>query len=446
MATTGSAKRAAALDPALLSGSDKLQVLGAMLRDAGAAYNGQQSDNLAQLHQMMAAQQEKAKQDAAVQKFATAFNPQYQDSPAPQVAAPTQPAPLPSLGGLTPQAPAPAPYTYQPPTRLPGLNIASPRLLPQMLQGLADGVPAPMVTSALDVLKAQQPDVRYDRGFGYNSKTGEGAGGFHPDLDKGQTLGPDGAVINLPGAVRSATDMAGSVAGAQEGAKSAFDLVDVPQSDGSTRKMTRFQAAQMLSGQGGALPPGLGVSQTPAAKVTAEGTAKTGVERAAAQPQNFSGLQDQARTTDNVLGFIDKALKQIGPLSTGFAANLSGIKGFQAHDLQATLDTIRGNVGFDRLQQMRNNSPTGGALGQVSEQENKLLQSVLGSLDQGQSADQLRQNLSTVRDQLAAVSAQRKSIYDQMYGGAASAKPVPASQLPAHDAMVAEARKRGLIK
>lgn len=56
-------------------------------------------------------------------------------------------------------------------------------------------------------------------------------------------------------------------------------------------------------------------------------------------------------------------------------------------------NTIKGNVGFDRLQQMRDESPTGGALGAINKQEMDLLSSVLGSLDLSQSEDQLIYNL-----------------------------------------------------
>jgi hypothetical protein len=55
--------------------------------------------------------------------------------------------------------------------------------------------------------------------------------------------------------------------------------------------------------------------------------------------------------------------------------------------------TIKSSIGFDRLQQMRDESPTGGALGQVSELELITLQSTLGSLDLNQSDEALIQNL-----------------------------------------------------
>jgi hypothetical protein len=53
-----------------------------------------------------------------------------------------------------------------------------------------------------------------------------------------------------------------------------------------------------------------------------------------------------------------------------------------AGTMNQLLDTIRANIGFDKLQAMRDASPTGGALGQVSEFENRLLQATSGSLSQ----------------------------------------------------------------
>ena len=62
-------------------------------------------------------------------------------------------------------------------------------------------------------------------------------------------------------------------------------------------------------------------------------------------------------------------------------------------DAEKLADTIKGNIGFDRLQRMRDESPTGGALGAINQQEMNLLSSVLGSLDMSQSSYQLIANL-----------------------------------------------------
>jgi len=62
-------------------------------------------------------------------------------------------------------------------------------------------------------------------------------------------------------------------------------------------------------------------------------------------------------------------------------------------DAEALTETISANIGFDRLQQMREASPTGGALGAVSERELSNLQAVLGSIKLAQSDKQVLKNL-----------------------------------------------------
>ena len=86
---------------------------------------------------------------------------------------------------------------------------------------------------------------------------------------------------------------------------------------------------------------------------------------------------------------------------TGFGAETIGsiVAGSAAADFGQLADTIKSNIGFDRLQKMRDDSPTGGALGQVSEMELRLLNAALGSLAQNQSPEQMRRNLLRVRDQ-----------------------------------------------
>jgi hypothetical protein len=61
---------------------------------------------------------------------------------------------------------------------------------------------------------------------------------------------------------------------------------------------------------------------------------------------------------------------------------------------------------------MRDASPTGGALGQVSEQENRLLQAIRGSLDQLNSGQNLAENLRIVRDSVAQLKALKAQQFD----------------------------------
>ena len=124
--------------------------------------------------------------------------------------------------------------------------------------------------------------------------------------------------------------------------------------------------------------------------------------QAVAEGLSSTGTVSKANTqaieqADIVLGYIDKALPMISGWTTGVAGKASAaIPGTPAYNLEKTIDTIKANVGFAALQAMRNASPTGGALGQISERENTLLQSTLGSLDIGQSEEQLKENFAQV--------------------------------------------------
>ena len=68
----------------------------------------------------------------------------------------------------------------------------------------------------------------------------------------------------------------------------------------------------------------------------------------------------------------------------------------EARDLRRTLQSLQANTAFTRLQEMRDASKTGGALGNVSNVELGLLMSSYGSLAQDLSPDRLRTNLKNI--------------------------------------------------
>ena len=79
--------------------------------------------------------------------------------------------------------------------------------------------------------------------------------------------------------------------------------------------------------------------------------------------------------------------------ATGIGAFLAGVPNTDAKSLSNKLRTIQANISFDKLQAMREASPTGGALGQVSTFELQNLMAVFGSLEQSQSNEELQYNL-----------------------------------------------------
>lgn len=95
---------------------------------------------------------------------------------------------------------------------------------------------------------------------------------------------------------------------------------------------------------------------------------------------------------------IDDAKEKSSFWTTGLLGQLGGgIGGTPQHNLAMALQTIKANLGFDKLQDMRDNSPTGGALGQVSEMENKLLQDAWSSVQQSQTEEELDNNLDAIK-------------------------------------------------
>ena len=92
-----------------------------------------------------------------------------------------------------------------------------------------------------------------------------------------------------------------------------------------------------------------------------------------------------SKTTTGLLGVAGSKI----PALPGMGAN-------NAYNLRQDIETIKANIGFDKLQQMREASPTGGALGQVAVQELNALQNSIASLDQGQDDATLLKHLTDV--------------------------------------------------
>jgi hypothetical protein len=131
-----------------------------------------------------------------------------------------------------------------------------------------------------------------------------------------------------------------------------------------------------------------------------------------ALPKTQTALRDYEIKSGLVNDSIDTALQQAGPWTTGFAGNLASfVAGTPAHDLSKTLTAIQSNLGFDTLQQMRDNSPTGGALGSITEKELELLQATWGSLVQSQSEQQFRGNLMRLKQIKSEYAALKRDAY-----------------------------------
>lgn len=124
------------------------------------------------------------------------------------------------------------------------------------------------------------------------------------------------------------------------------------------------------------------------------------IEAAAAEAAGDTGKTQVERYGNVVTEDIGRALDLIEKdpvFTTGVLGQmLSQIGGSPANRVANLIETVESNVGFDRLQAMRESSPTGGALGSVTERELSLLTSAIGSLKQSNNADDLAYNLRRV--------------------------------------------------
>lgn len=141
-------------------------------------------------------------------------------------------------------------------------------------------------------------------------------------------------------------------------------------------------------------------------------------ERAQAAEKEEMREESQRWSTDNVIDEIDHALKLNESEDThGVIGKLqSFVPGSVRKDLDAAIQTVLGNVGFDRLQRMREESPTGGALGQVSNLELGLLTSTVAGYDPDMSPENKARFLRKVRNHydrfMRALDGQESAMYE----------------------------------
>lgn len=104
--------------------------------------------------------------------------------------------------------------------------------------------------------------------------------------------------------------------------------------------------------------------------------------------------QTYSDVVTNTIDDIFAADKNATLPTTGLLGSVTqDIPGTNSHDISQNLKTLKANASFERLQAMRDASPTGGALGGVSEKEMALLESSYAALEQSQSDEQFKRNL-----------------------------------------------------
>lgn len=101
-----------------------------------------------------------------------------------------------------------------------------------------------------------------------------------------------------------------------------------------------------------------------------------------------------------IISSVDELLAKTSGQTVGILSLARFAPGSIQRNYAADLDTLKANIAFSELQAMREASKTGGALGNVANQELALLEATLGALDQGQSPTNMKKNLNKVKESL----------------------------------------------
>jgi hypothetical protein len=152
------------------------------------------------------------------------------------------------------------------------------------------------------------------------------------------------------------------------------------------------------------------------AEQRARGTALADAPFAQARvDQAATGLDMLAEKADEIMR--DPAVDRItGPMSM-----IPNMPGGAAANLQGKLDTLKSKMAFGVLQSMRDASKTGGAVGQVSDFEERMLQQYIANIRTDQGADSFRQQMQEVIDYAQRVKTELAQAYQSEYGGGGQA-------------------------
>jgi len=149
--------------------------------------------------------------------------------------------------------------------------------------------------------------------------------------------------------------------------------------------------------------------------------------------REYLKLQTSEFNYDNVTSEIDRAIGLADYATAGVGgALLRELPMTSARTLNNAITMVKSNLGFDRLQQMREESKTGGALGAVTEKEIDLLQSTVQRLDQLTDPAELVRALEVVKEQYIKVQTLRQQMYAMKYSTTepGQSRPTPAASTP----------------
>lgn len=198
---------------------------------------------------------------------------------------------------------------------------------------------------------------------------------------------------------------------------------------------TRRDVAEMARAQGAKPPPGY--RMTPDGNLEAIPGGPADLKMQGAFNQDTAALTGGIGAMDRLATAANEAMNHPGLAGvTGLRGALPNIPGSAAADAQAKLNTLKSQVAFGVLQDMRNNSKTGGALGAVSDAEGKRLEANLAALENAQSYEQMKESLKKIIDYTSGAKDRLQGAFNLKHQGATPKRRATDNAAPPVDALL----------
>lgn len=164
-------------------------------------------------------------------------------------------------------------------------------------------------------------------------------------------------------------------------------------------------------------PGRLTVTKPAAQDAATKEQAKLTAKQMANKPKELKLLNNTEANFDRMIAEAE-AIKQDPSLGSalGMSQLLSKIPGTGAKRVASRINTLKSKTGFTVLSEMRASSPTGGALGNVSDTENKMLQENISSLDRGLSEQDFKDSLDRVINYAKEGKQRLRDAFESYYG------------------------------
>jgi len=144
----------------------------------------------------------------------------------------------------------------------------------------------------------------------------------------------------------------------------------------------------------------LGVPQKLVNAAIREGVrVKTKEEKAKTRKENIDlAAKTVVQDINRGIKILEKNMDQFGPTTAAgpIGMFMKFIPASDAHTVEKFAESVKSNISIDRLQAMREASPTGGALGQIPVQQQRYLMQLLGSLEIEQKPKVLADNMKRI--------------------------------------------------